>query len=113
MRRRALLLAGAGALTTACLRRLRTHTAWQSREPGAPLSPLAANPDKGLWPAAVAAAPAKVQEAYKWAPLNEPTLQYIPCYCGCAGQGHRSNFDCYVAEARPNGWLVLTDHALG
>lgn len=113
MQRRAFLLAAAGVVSSACLRSLRTPTAWQSDGPTPPLSPLAANPTTGMWPQAVKAAPAKVQDAYKWAVLNQPTLQYIPCYCGCAGQGHKDNFDCYVSEAREGGWLILSDHAFG
>lgn len=113
VRRRAFLLVAAGGLSTACLRSLRTPTAWQSQGPTPPVSPLAANPGTGMWPDPLKAAPATVQEAYKWAATNEPTLRYIPCYCGCAGIGHQNNFDCYVSEVREGGWLVLSDHALG
>ncbi len=112
MRRRTLLLGAAAATSTACLRSLRTPTAWQTPASTPPLEPLAANPATGIWPQLVTASPAKVRDAYRWAAVNEESLRYIPCYCGCVGQGHRDNFDCYVAEKRSGGWLVLSDHAL-
>lgn len=112
-RRRLLIGAAAGVVSTACLRSLRTPTAWQTPGSTPPLEPLAARPEAGIWPQLVKAAPAKVQDAYRWAGVNEEPLRYIPCYCGCAGQGHQDNFDCYVAEKRDGGWLVLSDHALG
>ncbi len=55
----------------------------------------------------------EVREAYAFAAANELTLRWIPCYCGCGAQGHRDNFDCYVQQVRPNGWLVLDPHGLG
>jgi len=113
VQRRAFLLVAAGVASSACLRSLRTPAEWRSDGPTPPLSPLAANPTRGVWPKAVTAAPAKVQEAYTWAVLNQPILRYIPCYCGCAGQGHKDNFDCYVSEAGEDGWIVLSDHAFG
>ncbi|MDE3111979.1 MAG: hypothetical protein KGN00_01390 [Chloroflexota bacterium] len=112
MRRRAFLFLGASSLSTACIRALRTPTAWQSQS-APPASKMAANPSAGMWPDALGATPAATQEAYKWAAVNRATLRYIPCYCGCAGIGHKDNFDCYVSEIRDGGWLVLSDHALG
>lgn len=114
MRRRALLLAAAGAVTAACLpRSLRTPTAWSSADPTGPASPLAADPARGLWPDVVKSASPAVQQAYQYAAANEASLRYIPCYCGCAAQGHRDNFDCYVREVLTGGRSVLDTHALG
>ncbi len=111
--RRRLLLAAAGLAATACLpRSLRTPTAWRSEE-APPGSPLAARPSADHWPDAFRSARPLTQEAYRYAVANEPVLRYIPCYCGCAAQGHRDNFDCYVTEQRANGWVVLSDHAFG
>jgi hypothetical protein len=28
-------------------------------------------------------------------------LRYIPCYCGCAKDGHTSNASCYVKDKSP------------
>lgn len=44
---------------------------------------------------------------------HREVLGYIPCYCGCVRDGHRDNFDCYVAEARVDGWVVLDTHGFG
>ena len=111
--RRGLLLAAAGALAAACVPKgLRTPTAWRSSEPP-PGSALAARPSVDLWPDVLTQAPARVQEAYRYAAMNEATLRYIPCYCGCAAQGHQDNFDCYVSEQRADGWVILDDHAFG
>ncbi|MPZ21040.1 MAG: hypothetical protein GEV06_24535, partial [Luteitalea sp.] len=45
---------------------------------------------------------------YAFAGRNAELLQYIPCYCGCRSQGHRSNLDCYVrhrsADGRVSEW---------
>ncbi|SRR5581483_3371564 len=41
-------------------------------------------------------APANVREAYRFAIVNQDTLRYIPCYCGCGEQGHTSNASCYL-----------------
>lgn len=40
----------------------------------------------------------EVRTLYTWAAANQPVLQYIPCTCGCAGAGHRNNYDCYVKQ---------------
>lgn len=107
MRRRRLILAAAGATLTAC-------TSSVVPAPRATTRPaLAANPGLGIWPRVVDQAPLAVREAYAFAAANERTLRWIPCYCGCSAQGHRDNFDCYVAEVRPEGWLVLDTHGLG
>lgn len=113
MRRRALLGAVAAVSATACLpRSLRTPTAWRSSEPP-PTSPLAARPSAGYWPEVVKKAPERTRVAYEYAAANEDVLRYIPCYCGCEAQGHLDNFDCYVADVRADGWVVLDAHALG
>ncbi|MDQ3803185.1 MAG: PCYCGC domain-containing protein, partial [Acidobacteriota bacterium] len=43
--------------------------------------------------------------AYAYAARRGDVLQYMPCYCGCERQGHRSNRDCFVkgvtAEGKP------------
>jgi hypothetical protein len=52
----------------------------------------------------------KVQEVYRYAVDHGETLQYIPCFCGCAKIGHRHNGDCYIAERLPGGRITFTSH---
>lgn len=37
-----------------------------------------------------------VRAAYAYAARREDVLKYMPCYCGCERQGHRSNHDCFI-----------------
>jgi hypothetical protein len=37
-----------------------------------------------------------VRQAYAFAARRGDVLQYLPCYCGCERQGHRSNRDCFL-----------------
>ena len=64
-------------------------------------------------PADVQAAPVVVQQAYQFAAANPDVMQHLPCYCGCGGIGHESNYDCYVAEVKANGTVRFDGHALG
>ena len=49
------------------------------------------------------------QAVYASAGRNAELLQYIPCYCGCRSQGHRSNLDCYVRQHSPTGRVTKWD----
>jgi len=49
--------------------------------------------------AEISKAPEKVREAYRFAIANRETLRYIPCYCGCDGEGHTSNASCYFKDS--------------
>jgi hypothetical protein len=53
---------------------------------------------ENLLPPDIRRAPAEVREAYRFAISNRDTLRYIPCYCGCGGEGHTSNASCYVKD---------------
>ena len=53
-----------------------------------------------------------VRGAYAYAATHREVLGHIPCYCGCARGGHRSNLSCYVTEFRGDGTPVWTDHSL-
>ncbi|MBI5961908.1 MAG: hypothetical protein HY863_00400 [Chloroflexi bacterium] len=64
-------------------------------------------------PADVQAAPVAVQEAYQFASINPGIMKDIPCYCGCGGIGHTSNYDCYVSSADAQGNIQFDNHALG
>lgn len=76
-------------------------------------SGLVARPALNQWPAAVLNAPLNVQAAYRYAVDNPRVLEVIPCHCGCAEQGHRSNLDCYVLEFGPRDAVVLDQHGIG
>lgn len=66
-----------------------------------------------MLPEAVLQAPEGVQEAYRYALANQDVLSQMPCYCGCGGVGHTSNFDCYVAETAVDDTITFDYHALG
>jgi hypothetical protein len=46
---------------------------------------------------------------YSFAALNADVLAYIPCYCGCESQSHRSNHDCYIKQRSADGRVVAWD----
>lgn len=54
---------------------------------------------------------AEIQAAYLFAAKHEDVLQYIPCYCGCEVEGHRSNGDCYIRGHTATGAPVWDTHA--
>ena len=64
------------------------------------------------WPGLPAASMASTREIdevralYAFAGTNPGVLKYIPCYCGCQSQGHRSNHDCYVAQRAVDGRVI-------
>jgi hypothetical protein len=92
------VLTVAGALTAGC------GTAEDHALPMADLHAM---------PAEVQAAPAAVQDAYRFAAANPEVLQQLPCYCGCGSMGHTSNYACYVAGQDAAGALEFDTHALG
>ena len=47
---------------------------------------------------------------YAFAGQNADVVQYIPCYCGCQSQGHRSNADCYVKRRSADGRVTEWDN---
>ena len=53
----------------------------------------------------------EVQETYRFAFANQELLQQIPCYCGCGGVGHTSNYACYVENMEPDGSVKFDYHA--
>jgi hypothetical protein len=66
----------------------------------------------GEMPAEVRSAPLRVQEAYQFAAANPDIMKNIPCYCGCDGSGHESNYECYVAEVGTYGTITFEQHAI-
>lgn len=63
-------------------------------------------------PPVVQRAPKAVRRAYQFAVANPEILTQIPCYCGCGGMGHTSNYSCYV-NVSPSGASQFDGHALG
>jgi len=61
----------------------------------------------------VRSSPKVVSEAYRFAMANPDVLSELPCYCGCGGMGHTSNYSCYVADENADGSLSFDNHALG
>ncbi|MBQ00356.1 MAG: hypothetical protein CL477_06700 [Acidobacteria bacterium] len=53
--------------------------------------------------------PELVKEAYVFAAQNPGVLEYVPCYCGCENDGHRSNVDCFVGSRASNGAVESWD----
>lgn len=70
-----------------------------------PMAPLEQMPDE------VQRLGNETQEAYRFAAANPDIAGAIPCYCGCAGMGHTSSYDCYVAGQDENGQIKFDDHA--
>jgi hypothetical protein len=103
--RRRLLGLGVGAVLAAC--------APQASRPGDALLPLYADPARNDWPEDFLRLPAETQAMYRYAVANEATLKWMPCYCGCVAQGHRSNFDCYVRKVLPDGRVLLDTMSFG
>ena len=61
-------------------------------------------------PEYVRALPSEWQGAYSFALARPDVLQWLPCYCGCAGAGHRSNLDCFF-QRRESGVISFEEHA--
>jgi len=66
-----------------------------------------------MMPAEVQSAAAVTQQAYQFAVANPDVLQHLPCYCGCGGMGHTSNYSCFVKNVDAKGLVNFDSHALG
>jgi hypothetical protein len=84
---------------------------WLGRTDGTPRA-YALAPESAL-PANVRRAPPNVREAYRFAVANRETLRWIPCFCGCGTEGHKSNADCYLKDIRPDGSITFDFMSLG
>ena len=50
---------------------------------------------------------------YAFAGTHPEVVDYIPCFCGCRGQGHGSSADCYVKHRSAEGYVTEWEtHAL-
>jgi hypothetical protein len=74
---------------------------------------LVAWPEKDIWPEALLSMPQPTIDNYKAVVPRKDLLQYMPCYCGCYANGHLSVYDCYVAEERDDGSIVLDTMSFG
>jgi hypothetical protein len=74
---------------------------------------LIAWPAKNEWPSALTSMPQPIQTNYHDAVAHKAVLQYIPCYCGCYANGHTCVYDCYVAEERSDGSIILDTMSFG
>lgn len=55
--------------------------------------------------------PHDLRGGYAYAARNQEILQYIPCYCGCVREGHRSNLSCFISGFRQDSAPIWTDHS--
>lgn len=74
---------------------------WPEWDPTWPLLP----------PPRMRMASADLRGAYAFAASNAERLRFIPCYCGCAREGHRSVLECFVNGFTPNGEPIWSGHA--
>ena len=101
------------------VRNLRRHdalTRWRSA-----LELAAGNPSWPEWspawpalpevPARRARPPQDLRGVYAYAATHADLLAQIPCFCGCAAQGHRSLLNCFVSRFRADGTPAWTDHS--
>jgi len=58
----------------------------------------------------VKALPGDWQGAYAYALARPDVLQWLPCYCGCGGMGHRSNLDCFFQRREVKGTYLYEEH---
>ena len=83
----------------------------ESLEEGAAVSWPEWNPKWPLLPNARVTPSSDLRGPYAFATLNAERLRFIPCYCGCAREGHRSALQCFVSGFTPKGVPIWTDHA--
>jgi hypothetical protein len=51
-----------------------------------------------------------VQETYIMASNYPDVLSQVPCFCGCAADGHKSNLNCFVKQMGPNNTVEAWDN---
>lgn len=115
-------LASAAAVVVVCTAagywRERTLLAAQETPPSAqrparrpPAATLRPHPQANLPPLELPAyempRPKEVVRAtYRFAAEHPEVLSYMPCFCGCQDEGHRSNVDCFVKARARNGDVI-------
>lgn len=77
--------------------------------PNGDLQELTASKD--ILPTFLSTQSKEINQIYQIVANNTDTLQYIPCYCGCADSAnHKSNVNCFINEHKPDGSIVWDDH---
>lgn len=85
--------------------------------PAEPMATMAMGTDPAVVEALWAERPAFVgtsaatEEAYAFALQHPEVVQWMPCYCGCAGMGHDSNLGCYFQDGRVGPAAAFEEHA--
>lgn len=51
----------------------------------------------------------KVKETYILASNYPDVLAQVPCFCGCAADGHKSNLNCFVQKMGPGNAVEAWD----
>ena len=69
------------------------------------------DPRKVEWPDYVTDAEPEVKRLYEFQITHGDLMRYMPCFCGCGNDGHRSNRDCYVKAIKLDGSVVLDSMA--
>ena len=60
------------------------------------------------FPARVETAAPELRALYEFAARRPDVLHYVPCFCGCGGV-HKSNYDCFINDVRPDGVVFIDD----
>jgi hypothetical protein len=55
----------------------------------------------------------EVRQLYSFALRRPDLLTYIPCTCGCASDGHHSNWNCYIRSIAADGTVTFDGMAPG
>lgn len=87
-----------------------------ARQGGAPAKTTAQAPLPPLNTAGYALArPLNItRQAYEFAARHPEVSRFVPCYCGCEADGHRSNEMCFVARRDAAGNVTEWDtHGFG
>lgn len=88
--------------------------AWSTPAPSTGAQPADANAIGAAWearPDYVRHAHPRVAEAYRYALERPDVIEWMPCYCGCEGMGHRSNLDCFLRSRMAGGAVAFEEHA--
>jgi hypothetical protein len=64
-----------------------------------------------VWPEFVTRAGPEIQRLYAFNVTHGDLMRYMPCFCGCGGDGHRNNRDCFITSVGADGTVVFDDMA--
>ena len=112
----ALVIVGVGFVSVRNLRQHDALTRWRSALESAAGSPAwpewsTAWPELPAPPARRHRPPQDLRGVYAYAATHPDLLAQIPCFCGCAAQGHRSLLNCFVSRFREDGTPAWTNHS--